>query len=206
MTTEYEIIDLFPTAVLKKELGRPLNQEEFAFLNLDRPVSQNIGNFSSEDSSILDHPEMQQIKMFCLYGLCDYMENITCPGTIVSPYITQSWLNWTKQGQRHHEHQHPNSFLSGVFYLNADPSDEITFHSNRLPTSFILHPDPDDNNKYNSTAWSLPAISGVLYIFPSWLRHSVETKEAEGARISLAFNSFLRGEIGRREGKSQLIL
>ena len=149
---------------------------------------------------------MQQIKNFCQLGLHEYLENITRPGTLVSPYITQSWLNWTNKGQHHHEHQHPNSFLSGVFYLNVAPSDEITFHRLREPSSFVLHAELENSNKYNSSAWSLPAASGVLYIFPSWLRHSVEIKEEEGLRISLAFNSFLRGEIGRQIGKSQLIL
>ena len=30
--------------------------------------------------------------------------------------ITQSWLNKNKKGESHHEHVHPNSMVSGVWY------------------------------------------------------------------------------------------
>jgi hypothetical protein len=36
----------------------------------------------------------------------------------VTPYITQSWLNYTETNQYHHKHEHPNSLVSGVFYVN----------------------------------------------------------------------------------------
>ena len=34
--------------------------------------------------------------------------------------ITQSWINFTKKGEYHHPHAHPNSLISGVFYVEAD--------------------------------------------------------------------------------------
>jgi hypothetical protein len=45
------------------------------------------------------------------------------------PYITQSWANYTKKNQYHHTHEHPNSFISGVLYINANEAhDKITMH------------------------------------------------------------------------------
>ena len=39
---------------------------------------------------------------------------------IVQPYITQSWLNTTNQNEAHHQHEHPNSFLSGVDLIKIE--------------------------------------------------------------------------------------
>jgi hypothetical protein len=43
--------------------------------------------------------------------------------------LTQSWLNYTKPGQFHHKHAHPNSFISGVLYMKAARQrDKIYFY------------------------------------------------------------------------------
>jgi hypothetical protein len=33
-------------------------------------------------------------------------------------YITQVWTNKSNYGEFHHKHMHPNSLVSGIFYLN----------------------------------------------------------------------------------------
>ncbi len=51
----------------------------------------------------------------------------------ITPYITQSWLNYTETNQYHHKHQHPNSLVSGVFYINCDDKfDKIKFFNQIL--------------------------------------------------------------------------
>ena len=42
-------------------------------------------------------------------------------------YITISWINYTETNQYHHAHSHPNSVISGVYYIETDESDTITF-------------------------------------------------------------------------------
>ena len=62
-----------------------------------------------------------------------YFEKIYSPTTDCSVYITQSWINYTEEKQRHHIHLHGNSLISGVLYINADIDfDSITFYKREL--------------------------------------------------------------------------
>ena len=119
--------------------------------------------------------------------------------------ITQSWCNYTKSDQYHHRHEHPNSFLSGVFYINADEEvDKITFFNpiRYKQISFIAK----EWNVFNSESWWIPVSSGKLVIFPSSLSHAVEYKSGENIRTSLAFNTFPVGKLGSLDGLTELFL
>ena len=62
--------------------------------------------------------------------------------------VTQSWVNRTEIGQEHHYHDHPNSILSGVFFLKS--GSPIKFLNNRN-CSFQLEHKKNVNpyNQYN---------------------------------------------------------
>ena len=47
---------------------------------------------------------------------------------------------------------------------------------------------------------------GRLLIFPSSLEHSVEKKKGSNLRISLAFNVFIKGNIGKEDDLNDLSL
>ena len=47
---------------------------------------------------------------------------------------------------------------------------------------------------------------GKLLIFPSKLNHSVEPNTKDDLRISLSFNTWLRGEVGKKENSDYLKL
>jgi uncharacterized protein (TIGR02466 family) len=137
--------------------------------------------------------------MFCdlkasiLENVNNYFLQIVRPKFEVLPYITTSWINLGPAGSNHHEHSHSNSFCSGVFYLQADQSnDNITFYNSRYQQIKIY---TEDYNLYNSDSWSVPVNTGDILIFPSYLNHAV-TKTTSDSRISLAFNVFVKGVLG----------
>jgi uncharacterized protein (TIGR02466 family) len=116
----------------------------------------------------------------------------------VEAYITQSWLNYTKPGQFHHKHSHANSFLSGVLYVNADPEkDKIFFFNDEKHHMFQLT--SNNFNMFNSASWWIPVKRSQIVIFKSDMTHAVQTVDAEETRISLAFNTFLKGTIGHED-------
>ena len=45
-----------------------------------------------------------------------------------------------------------------------------------------------------------------IILFPSWLMHEVRAKEGDNERISLAFNTFIKGDIGDERVLNRLIL
>ena len=69
-----------------------------------------------------------------------------------------------------------------------------------------IKPEINQYNIWNSDTWFFPVQTGNLFIFPSSTIHQVETKKGDNTRISLAFNTFYKGEIGSNSGLTELIL
>jgi len=185
--------NLFPTPVAGFELGRDLSEIECEYLfNLETRPNQ--GNTTSVDSNVLSKPELQSLTEFLNNSLQEYFNTVYSPKTDANLCITQSWVNYTKSGQYHHKHAHPNSLISGVFYIQAaKETDKIHFFKDGFQQLRIT---PQDFNLYNSESWWLAAASGTLYLFPSSLQHMVEQVKGDDTRISLSFNTFPRGIIG----------
>jgi uncharacterized protein (TIGR02466 family) len=195
---DYKIIDIFPTAVMKFKLGRNFTKEELNFVNTHENIYYpNSGNKYSKNTFILNESDMFDINSFCNDALQTYFKNIINPITNTSIRITQSWLNYTKLNGFHHEHDHPNSIISGVFYFSADKSkDIISFRRNDYKQIQILYKEAND---YNTMQTDIKVESGDLVLFPSDISHYVPQTENSKTRISLAFNSFVYGDIGLPE-------
>lgn len=85
-------------------------------------------------------------------------------------------------------HDHPNSLLSGVYYIKL-PKDSggLFFHDPRVGAQRILPP------YLEFTPWTMPSVTykpseGTMIIFPSWLPHGVESNLSNEDRISISFN------------------
>ena len=115
-------------------------------------------------------------------------------------------MNYTKAGQHHHIHTHPNSVISGVFYINATQGDRITF--SKQVKDMILEFETDDFQLFNSKSWFFEVNTNDIVLFPSTLQHRVETLDEKktDVRISLAFNTFLKGHVGDSKSLIELIL
>ena len=159
-----------------------------------QPQRPNDGNTSSEDKYLLKQKKLLNLRQFIEKSLHEYFMATYCPKNDTHLKITQSWLNWTKPGQFHHKHAHPNSLISGCYYVNAHKdSDKIFFYRDGYQR--IKFP-PAEWNPYNSESWWYPVGAGDLVLFPSSLTHMVQPVEGEDTRISLAFNTFPIGVIG----------
>lgn len=192
---DYKIIDIFPTAVMKFKIGREFTKKEISFVKQNEDIHfKNAGNTYSKNTFILESDEMYDINQFCKKSINEYFNKIYNPINNVSVNITQSWLNYTKQNGFHHSHQHQNSLLSGVFYFSADKElDTISFEKSDYNQIHIFYREAND---YNSRQVDLKIESGDLIIFPSNISHFVQPTTNKNTRVSLAFNSFITGEVG----------
>ena len=198
------IISLFPTPVGQFNFGRKLTDEEYAFMS-EQEKKPNEGNTTSKDRKILEHEKFNDLREFITSSLHEYFDGVIKPEFDVMLRITQSWLNYTEPGQFHHKHAHPNSVLSAVFYVDADPNiDKIYFYNNHgyRQISFKAR----EWNLFNSESWWLPVGSGDLVVFPSHFQHSVEVKSGTNTRISLALNTFPTGYVGDEDSLTGLHL
>ena len=202
---EATINGIFPTPIYISKLNREITNKELLFIDKNKSdCNKNEGNITSNDNYILNHKAFQNLKEDLGLRVKDYFEKVISPTDTITPYITQSWLNYTETNQYHHKHQHPNSLVSGVFYINCDDKfDKIKFFKDGYKT---IKPEIKDWNIWNSESWWFPVKTGDIIMFPSSLTHMVETKEGTNTRISLAFNVFIKGTVGINKSLTELIL
>jgi len=187
------IHNLFPQPIGRYKLDRDLTEKELDFIK-GQETRPNMGNVTSVNNTILRHKTMTKLRDFIESSVSDYFVTIHNPKHKVNLRITQSWCNYTEPGQWHHKHAHPNSFVSGVFYPQANrETDKIYFYKDGFQQ--IKLP-PENWNVWNSDSWWFDVGTGDLVLFPSGLEHMVETVQGDQTRISLSFNTFPVGNIG----------
>lgn len=203
----YEMMGLFPTPLYFTRLEREFTPQEVSFVELEsEDLDNNNGNMIGKGIEVLNEPPLHQLRGFIQSHIEQYFHDICAPSSDVKIHLTQSWLNYTYPGQNHHIHMHDNSFLSGVLYINANKEeDAIMFTSGR---GHAIRLTTDNYNIFNSEIWKVPVHSGDLLIFPSRLVHQVEATSTDRSitRVSLAFNTFIRGEIGDKRNRIHLVL
>jgi uncharacterized protein (TIGR02466 family) len=197
------IENLFPTPIGFFDFEEGLTEEQTQFL-VEQEQRPNDGNTSSVDKYILKQKKLSNLTTFIETSLHKYLMATINPKHDVRLRITQSWLNWTNPGQFHHKHAHPNSLISGCFYIKANKeTDKIFFYKDGYQQ--IKFP-PVEWNAYNSESWWFPVGTGSLVFFPSSLTHMVQPVGGEDTRISLAFNTFPVGHVGDEDELTALHL
>jgi uncharacterized protein (TIGR02466 family) len=202
---EPEISGVFPTPVYISHMDRPFTPSEMEILqNAEQKTVANAGNTTSANNYILNEPGLESIRNILTAHTAEFIKRIYSPKYEIVPYITQSWVNYTKKNQSHQTHEHPNSFISGVLYINANEThDKINLHKKSYQQ---IKPVPSEWNWYNSDSWFYTVKTGMIILFPSGTTHNVETKEGDNKRISLAFNTFFKGTMGENSQLTELIL
>ena len=161
----------------------------------------------SKSSYVLDDDNLKELKQFCLNSVYEYVGEVL--GIDDEIEIQQSWVNYNKPGQFQQEHYHPNSFVSGVFYLMSDPEKgaPITFKSELYKSNFsvnMIQKDPQAFYPSTAYAFSYPSVSGQLILFSSTVTHMVPMNNSDSDRISLSFNTYPKLPFGSDEGLTRV--
>ena len=197
-----QILNLFPMSIMIPDEKYKMTDHEKKFIN-DLNKEGNCGggkNEKSISSYILENKELKKFKKFLQIKVNDYMHNHMQYSDDVKFYITQSWVNYNIKDTSHHKHSHPNSIVSGVYYVQGNAP--IEFH--RDNTIFSLEFPCKNFVIENSTSWWFDVQPQDLILFPSKLLHSVKSNEKEETRISIAFNTFVKGKIGNEKDLTEL--
>ena len=159
-------------------------------------------NRQSEETFILDKPELANITSWIESKIEKYVQDIMNSNDKL--VITQSWLNKSKQGESHHEHVHPNSMISGVWFPQIhEQMPPIQFRSTKQRDVALQ---TTKYNTFNSATFMLPMKRGELLLFPSNLTHSVPVNQGTEERISLSFNTWPKGNMGDKQSLTYLPL
>ncbi len=195
-----ELLSLFPTPVLIAQYPMPY-EKELDYIRAMTCRRENKGgdktnvihyNRQSEDTFVLDKPELSNVRAFIESKIHKFVTEVMSSDNHI--IITQSWVNKSGKGESHHEHVHPNSIVSGVWYpVISEKLPPIQFRSkNQRDVSLSTA----KFNNFNSATFLLPMKAGELILFPSNLTHSVPANQSETERISLSFNTWAKGSLG----------
>ena len=202
MKEKDELLQIFPVPVLITKYEQSI-EEEFEFIKNLRYIEQKAnGNFKSDDTYLLKHKELSKIKDFILQSLNKYTQNLL--QTKQRLVVTQAWTNRNPPHSQHHEHVHPNSILSGVFYFRQSKTLPPIQFSKAVQDGVKLT--PKKYNQLNSETFLLPMVDGELVLFPSSLRHSVPLNKGNEERYSMSFNTFCIDELGSTDSLTHLNL
>lgn len=190
--TQPELLQLFPSPVLIVKYQEDFSEELEYVKNLNFTRTNSHYNKQSEDTFILKNAELSKIRSFIEFQINFFVKEVL--SVKENLIITQSWINRNSKGQSHHEHVHPNSIISGVFYFQVNEQLPPIKFKNDKGRDFSLT--PINNNNFNSATFYLPINAGELIIFPSSLSHSVPKNNLEEERISLSFNTFAKDSLG----------
>ena len=195
-----ELLMVFPTPVQIYKYENSIEKELKHIEDIEWKPQVANANFKTKDSYLTKHEQLKDIISFFKECINDYCNTII--NSEQRLVITQLWGNRNPKGSKHHEHVHPNSILSGVFYLRQDPKlPPIQFSKSNQEAMKL---DPRKYNTYNAETFLLPCTSGELILFPSNLRHSVPVNMGEEERISLSFNTFSVDAVGSEESLTHL--
>lgn len=187
--------NLFPTYIYQVDVS------EYDKDMLKKVISDNI--FTRTDPLTLSSHKIHQVEE--MSGFCNFVLDQCTDAMQNQGYFPQElefsgmWgVEQTKHGY-HRQHTHPNNWMCGVFYVDAYPGDNILFHDPRLRANQI-QPKTMEYNEYNTSIVKLEAVSGRMYIFPSWLEHSVEPVIHDNKRISISWNIRIPKDLGAGYG------
>jgi len=196
----YTVEHLFPIPLYRTKLEYTISDEEFNHLKELKYFRRSGFNLSSENTRVLDNQILSSLKSELekhLNILAKEVLNYTNDF-----FITNSWININPPGTFHKSHNHVNSILSGVYYIRIpDNSPPVSFSKPVRPELLL---EPVEWNSYNSSDWKINVLEGELLIFPSNLQHEVLPNHSMNDRVSLAFNSFIKGTIGSDNNSDRL--
>lgn len=190
MIEKQEVQELFPTTVwivdLKAVEAAPFNarlKAEIETIISPRPKVPAGSNWQTPQDLHTRPAFSDFVKLVetAARGVARFLQVDQHPMT-----ITGCWANINPPGAYHPTHNHPNNYLSGVYYVAVpDSGSRIVFQD---PRPSMIMPRPRQFTRLTANAADAQSKPGRLLIFPAWLRHSVPANDGQTDRISISFN------------------
>jgi len=154
------------------------------------------GGFQTkEDLFQRDNPGIAALKPHIFSAVQEFAaltirQELTQPPQKVD-FILWGWAVSYHAGHTQGLHVHPSANISGVYYVTAPPAalapgdaGKISFYDPRPRATM-------NQLAFQATRHRVAPVPGDMYLFPSWLEHSVSAFQGEGVRTCIAFNGKL---------------
>ena len=201
---KFDIAPIFSIPLYRAPLNYKLSEKDKNDLNKiieTEDMHDRMFNLQSKDVFVFNSM-FPKLKEEILIHINNYIKNVHDPDADFKCKITQSWLNFYSQHRPSlHEHDHPNSFLSGVYYLKTKQEDLIIFRDHKCIEKYGFQFEVKQSTNFNQQNVVVTVEEGILLLWPSTVKHYVPQMNEIGSshkidRISLSFNTFLTGHLG----------
>ena len=100
------------------------------------------------------------------------------------------WININGKYDYNEQHDHQNSVLSGTYYVQVPEKNMGNLLLHRGDNAEFFLTSKVEREQTMANAMTVPCITkeSIFYLFPSWVKHSVERNNTDSERISIAFN------------------
>lgn len=192
------VVSLFPTPVYIGEIDITSDEKEHC-----AALPKSEGAFPkfliSHDDRVLDHPELAELKNRALQHLECYATDVyKLAQDRFSFYINTSWVSDMEYETDVGSHKHGHSIFTGVIVLDTTVANNLYLERHFtpiLPSFFKFR--YSEQNTYNSPDTFFDLRPNQIYIFPSDLRHSAKCHLPSGKLSVIAFDTFIKGTIGK---------
>ena len=187
-----DVVRMFPTFVWKAQLAlaayEPLNESIMRTL---AEIGAPLAGLKPAESWQSEHGP-HELDGFRAVADCikDAAESVLAYVKVgpAGVAITGCWANLNAPGAGHRVHNHPNNYLSGVYYVRThEGADSICFLDPR-PQTGIVRPPVTELTADNTEQVVITVKDGMLLMFPAWLQHEVDPNRSDRLRVSLGFN------------------
>ena len=165
-----------------------IKKEINTIVKLDKGrVISNQGGYQSNNVKIEKFVQLSFLKEIIVRNTIEYKKNL---GLKTESSLDNLWININNYKDFNISHMHPNSCISGVFYIQClKESGQIVFENSFK--DYIGYAWDSKLNTYNqntSAKWKIVPEENKLLLFPSFLNHYVEPNLSKDKRISISFN------------------
>lgn len=186
---------IFPTLVgieiIDKTLCKSATDEIKKMVSNNDVISDDAGLCISTPDNLDQRPEFaglyrditSKVNIYATEVLGLQENNLMCSGM---------WANIHNKYSKHHYHQHANSYISGVLFLDipeCKAPGEFVFVDPRNAKTMSYGDYKSGSEVANNTYCLMPK-TGALLLFPSWLPHGTNPfiPDSDSKRYSLSFN------------------
>lgn len=195
-----ELLAMFPTPLLRKKWTDSDNNSKMKslFLDIEKkfPMDSNLhltNTYYTSYNKTLDKPLMEYdvMKPFVNF-LSDSIQKLNQFMNFDGEHkfkIRDMWFAINRQNSYHETHTHSPAIWSGVYYVQADDKDaNLNLYS---PTTSDNHWANNVINEFNDFTTNQAVFTpetGMLNVFPGYLKHSVAQQTVDQDRIAISFN------------------
>ena len=182
--------NLFPTPLWQIQIKGVDNDaiKEYCYHLKDNTEGVEISNRGGWHSKEILEPlpdALNELFSNFLGFVNDYCAQITGLNNLM---LGNFWVNINQKYDYNRSHDHQNSILSGVYYVDCEGEDVGNFVAERDDTAEFFLGSYKNVSGFTGTSFAITPLTGFAFLMPSWVLHSVEQNLTDRDRISVAFN------------------